>query len=282
LLAVGHVTWDRIQGREILGGSASYASLAAQRLGWDVAVLTSAGRDFSAERDLPGIEVFLGEAAATTRFQNDYDDDGTRRQVIQSRAADIDLAVLPDSWRSPDVLLLCPVAGEVHGPVALSFTAEVVGATAQGWLRQFEEDGSVLARPWSEAASELAGVHALVYSEQDVPEPDVQARQFLQYVPMVVVTRGWRGLSLFQRGSAHDVPALPYTEDDPTGAGDVFATAFLMRYHETGDPIEAAAFGSCAASCVVEGLGASRLGDRDEVARRLERRERFVSGEDVD
>jgi sugar/nucleoside kinase (ribokinase family) len=276
------VTWDRVQGQEFLGGSVSYAALAAQGLGWDVGVLTSAGPDFEPPRDLPGIEVFVGEASATTRFQNDYDEDGSRRQVLQSRAGEVDISLLPEAWRSPEVLLLCPVANELHGPVARSFTAEAVGATAQGWLRQFDDDGSVEARPWSEAASELAGVHALVHSEQDVPDPEAQAREFLRHVPMVLLTRGWRGLSLFTRASAHEVPAHPSTELDPTGAGDVFAAAFLLRYHETGDPLEAAAFGSCAASCVVEGLGASRLGDRAEVERRLERRERFLEGEDVD
>jgi sugar/nucleoside kinase (ribokinase family) len=72
------------------------------------------------------------------------------------------------------------------------------------------------------------------------------------------------------------VPSLPTEEIDPTGAGDVFAAAFLVRYHETGNPLEAAAFGACAAACVVEGLGLTTLGDRHEIARRLARRERFL------
>jgi sugar/nucleoside kinase (ribokinase family) len=72
------------------------------------------------------------------------------------------------------------------------------------------------------------------------------------------------------------VPSLPRQEVDPTGAGDVFATGFLVRYHETGDPLEAAAFGACAASCAVEGVGTSTLGDRDEVARRMALRERMI------
>jgi hypothetical protein len=280
LLAVGHVTWDRIQGQEILGGSASYAALAARRLGWEAAVLTSAGPDFDPVRDLPGIQAFVQEAPATTRFQNDYDEAGTRFQVLRSRASDVDAGTLPDEWRDPDVLLLCPVAGELHGPLAHSFTAEVVGATAQGWLRAFEEDGTVEPREWTSAATELAGVHALVYSEQDLPEPDEHARRFLLHVPMVLVTRGWQGLRLFDRRDVHEIPTLPRAEEDPTGAGDVFAAAFLIRYQETGDPLEAAAFGACAASCAVEGLGASRLGDRAEVERRLAERERFLEGED--
>lgn len=263
----------------MLGGSVSYAALAAQRLGWEVAVLTSAAPDFVPSRDLPGVTCFVQPASATTRFRNEYDNEGHRFQVLQARAADLDFSSIPDPWRDPDVLLLCPVAGELHGPVALSFTAEVVGATAQGWLRAFDEDGTVEAREWTEYASELAGVHALVFSEQDVPDPVAHAERFLQHVPMVLVTRGWQGLRLYDRRDVHEVPTLPRTEEDPTGAGDVFATAFLLRYQETGEPLEAAAFGACAASCVVEGLGASRLGDRGEVERRLQERERFLEGE---
>ena len=52
---------------------------------------------------------------------------------------------------------------------------------------------------------------------------------------------------------------------DPTGAGDVFATAFLVRYQETGNPSEAAVFACCAASCVVEGVATTTLGDRAEI-----------------
>ena len=39
LLAVGHVTWDRMQGQQVLGGSVSYATLAARKLGWEAAAL---------------------------------------------------------------------------------------------------------------------------------------------------------------------------------------------------------------------------------------------------
>jgi sugar/nucleoside kinase (ribokinase family) len=66
---------------------------------------------------------------------------------------------------------------------------------------------------------------------------------------------------------------------DPTGAGDVFAAAFLVRYHETGDAADAAAFAACAASCAVEGVGVSSLGDRPEVLRRMADRERMLEGE---
>src|SRR6185436_11275289 len=129
-----------------LGGSVSYAALAARKLGWEAAVLTSAGPDFSAETDLPDVPVFTSRSAATTRFTNIYGADGTRRQVLSSRGGDIDLGCLPDAWRDPEVLFLAPVAGEVPGGMAAAFEAGVVGAGAQGWLRGFDADGNVTAR----------------------------------------------------------------------------------------------------------------------------------------
>jgi len=96
----------------------SYSALAAARLGWEAGVLTSAGPDFEPGRDLPGVKAFLRRAPVTTRFRNEYDEDGVRRQVIQARSEDVDFEPLPDDWRSPDALLLCPVAGELGRAVA--------------------------------------------------------------------------------------------------------------------------------------------------------------------
>ncbi len=276
LLALGHVTWDKRPEGEVLGGSVSYSALAARKLGWEAGVLTVAGPDLDPSRDLPGISVFLTRASATTRFQNLYDDDGFRRQVLASRSEDVDLMPLPDDWRNPDVLLLAPVAGELQGAMATAFSAHLVGAIAQGWLRQFDPDGSVTPRVWREAPSHLVGVHAVFVSEQDMPDAPARARDLLAHVPIVALTRGWEGLTLLTRDGTHQIPALPREEVDSTGAGDVFAAAFLVRYHETGEILEAAAFAACAASCVVEDVGVAGLGDRTEVLKRMALRERLI------
>jgi 1D-myo-inositol 3-kinase len=275
-LAVGHVTWDRLAGGEVLGGSASYAAACAARLGWEAAVLTAAAADFDGPRDLPGVSCFCHQAAVTTRFTNVYAEDRTREQQVSARADDILLDPLPDEWRDPDVLLICPVADEVRGALAPAFSAATVGAIAQGWLRAFDRDGRISPRDGSEVGAQLAGVHVLFASENDTAEPEVHARAWLRHVPLVALTRGWRGATLFSRERIDEVPTLPTAEVDPTGAGDVFAAGFLVRYHETGNPLEAAAFGACAASCVVEGPGLATLGDREEIIRRLARRERLL------
>lgn len=276
LLVLGHVTWDKIQGQEVLGGTVSYASLAARKLGWEAAVLTAAGADFDPGRDLRGVTCFVEPSDATTRFQNLYDAEGNRRQVLVTRAAPVTPVPLPDAWRDPDVLLLGPVAGELSGSLAGAFRAAVVGAVAQGWLRKFDDDGSVSPREWDDPKGDLLGVHALFFSQQDLPDAAAHARGFLSHVPIVALTRGWEGSLLYTRDSIQSIPTLPREEVDPTGAGDVFAAAFLMRYHETKDSLEAAVFASCAASCVVEGLGTTGLGDRAEIEKRIATRARLI------
>jgi 1D-myo-inositol 3-kinase len=276
LLAVGHVTRDRRPEGDVLGGAVSYAALAARKLGWEVGVLTAAGPDFDPEGELPGVEVFLRRSSATTRFVNTYGDDGTRHQTVTARADDVDLAPLPDRWRRPDSLLLAPVAGELGGVAATALEARAVGAVAQGWLRDVDEDGTVSPRAWDQAGRDLVGVHVVFLSERDLPDAAAAARRLLRHVPMAALTRGWRGLTLLTREGEYEVPSLPRPEADPTGAGDVFAAAFLVRYHDSGDPLDAAAFACCAASCAVEGVGTSTLGDRAEVERRLAERERLL------
>jgi sugar/nucleoside kinase (ribokinase family) len=282
LLALGHVSRDRRPGGDVLGGSVTYGALAARRLGWDAAILTSAGPDFEPERELPGIPVFLRRSPTTTRFVNEYDGDGTRRQLVTARADDVALDPLPDAWRDPDALLLGPLVGELLGVGATALAAGCVGAIAQGYVREVDASGQVHAKEWARPERDLLGVHVLFLSEHDLPGADARAAELLAAVPMVALTRGWRGLTLLTRQGTHDVPSLPRAEVDPTGAGDVFAAAFLVRYQETGDPLEAAAFAACAASCAVEGVGTSTLGDRDEVLRRMALRERAIETGEYD
>ena len=276
LLAIGHVTWDRLQGQTVLGGSVTYATQTARKLGWEAAALTSAGPDFDPARDLPGVTTFLARGDATTRFVNNYGEGGARTQVLSSRAGDVVLSLVPEEWRNPDVLLIGGVAAEIHGRAAEAFAAEVVGANAQGWVRAFGPGGEVMPCEWQRPDENLAGVHALFLSEHDIPGALRRSRDLLSFVPMIAVTSGWRGLSLVTRAGIEQVPGFPRTEVDPTGAGDVFAAAFLIRYQETGNPSEAAVFACCAASCVVEGVAATTLGDRAEILRRVEARDRLV------
>ena len=266
----------------MIGGPVSYAAVTAQRLGWDVAILTAAGPDFEPGRDLPGARVVSRASPSTTSFRNIYSGNGSRRQLVSSRADEIDLSLLPEALREPEALLLGPVVGEIPPASAEAFGAGFVGAEGQGWLREIDTNGQVSASEWREPARDLAGVHALVVSPGDLPPGGRPAQDYLGFVPMVAFTRGRQGLDLMTRDATHPVPSLPRDEVDPTGAGDVFTAAFLIRYSETQDAPKAAAFAACAASSSVEGWGTSSIGDRTEVERRLDLRERLIEEGAID
>ena len=283
LLAVGHVTRDEIPGGDRLGGSAAYATLCASRLGWHAAALTAAGPEFEAPDELRGVEAFVQRSRETTRFRNIYPADGHRQQVQLGRADDIAPALAPHGWRDPEALLLAPVAAEIPAGTALEFSAAVSGACGQGWLRAVDErNGTVSARAWPDPAADLEGVDVVFLSYEDVAGDVERARALLANVPLVVLTHGREGAEIHTRDGVVRARGLPRPEVDPTGAGDVFAAAFLIGYHETRDAVEAAGFACCAASCVVEAPGTSGLGDRDEVGRRMLERRRTLEEREQD
>ena len=66
------------------------------------------------------------------------------------------------------------------------------------------------------------------------------------------------------------MPGFPVAEVDPTGAGDVFAAAFLIRLQETQDPIAAARFANATASFCVQAPGVTGIPTRAMVEERLQ------------
>ena len=76
-----------------------------------------------------------------------------------------------------------------------------------------------------------------------------------------MVTAGAAGALLYVNGERYEVRPRRTREVDPTGAGDVFAAAFLIHYDRHGDPWDAAEAATCAASLSVEGEGWSTVPD---------------------
>ena len=112
---------------------------------------------------------------------------------------------------------------------------------------------------------------ALFVSEEDLPSPSADAvlAGWRRSVELLAYTRGERGAEISHHQSRRHIDAFPAQAVDPTGAGDVFAAAFLVRYREMGDPWEAARFAACAASLIVEAEGTAGTPDRPAIESRL-------------
>jgi 1D-myo-inositol 3-kinase len=268
-VAVGHVTRDLLAfGESRLGGTVSYASVTVARLGLLAAVCTSAARDFDFVSLLDGIAPCIVSSRQTTTFENIYDGE-SRRQRLLARAAQLRASHLPPEWREARVALLGPVANEVATDWLGAFPHALLGATAQGWLRSWDRSGRVKAKPWPAARWILPRLDVLIVSETDVLQDNSVFAYYANLVRVLVVTRGSRGSTVYWRGQRHHVEACPARLVDPTGAGDVFAAAFLVRLLEVDDPVQAAEFASAAASLSIEGQGLDGIPTRSQVQCRL-------------
>ena len=285
-LVIGHSVQDISPGQGgaapawRLGGTVAYAALLASRLGLRTAALTAAADDLPIEEALPGVEVARVPSEHSTQIRNMYGADG-RVQYILQRAAPISADFLPEDWRGTDVVLLGPVTREVDEALADCFPGALIGVSAQGWLRDIGPEGRVRPVPpgrW-QAERLLQPGRVLFVSDEDLPKEDVRAvlDGWSARVEVLAYTLAERGAEVCHGGVWRHIDAFPARAIDPTGAGDVFATAFLVRYRECGDPWEATRFAACAASFIVESEGLAGAPDRAMIEERLRQHPEIVA-----
>ena len=314
-VAIGHFTHDVAEDGLILGGAAAYSSIAARGLGLRAGVVSAVGEDFLHYGRFDNIslalvetrrrkdsvfshrisqkdseEVFCGNLCQsvansshfaavdglTTTFANVYED-GVRRQIIRSVSAPIHPEHIPSEWLNAEIVYLCPVADEVDPSIVHMFPNSLIGVSPQGWMRQWDSSGRVSPRRWEDAANVLPHANVLVMSEEDIsPFPDI-VHEYVDMAEIMVLTRGERGSTLFHDGRITDFSAFPTRATDPTGAGDVFAVAFLIEFHRTRDLYKASAFANCTASFAVEKQGIEGIPNLDRICSRMMSHQLFSS-----
>ncbi|MFI5269202.1 MAG: PfkB family carbohydrate kinase [Chloroflexota bacterium] len=268
LVVVGHICRDVVAESPGWrpGGAVLYAAAAAARLGCSVGVLTAGAAEADVLRDLPNTVVVSLDAKRSTSFENVYEPAG-RRQYLRALAPAIPPELLPYEWLKAPVVLLAPVAGEVSQEMARLFPRALLGVSPQGWMRRLVVGEEVRYQTWERALDVLAHAAAAIFSEEDVLGHAVSWLGCRG--PVMVMTRGELGCELTHCGKTRSVHGFPSGETDPTGAGDVFAAAFMLKLKETREPIGAARFANCVASFSVAGSGKDSLPSLDQVQARL-------------
>ena len=277
MLVVGSVAFDTLHiaghaHERVLGGSATYASIAASHF-TQVQLVGVVGRDFpdaavqllrSKKIDLGGLEVVDGE---TFHWEGRYAEDFTSRETIRT-----DLNVfadfrpkIPASFHDAPFVMLgnidpglqMEVLDQIKSPkLVLADTMNLWIDIKQPELDRLLPRVNVLVLN-DEEARQYTGEHNLV-----------QAGRALQRKGpgTVIIKKGEHGAVLFQGDEElFSLPALPLSEvKDPTGAGDTFAGALLGYLAKENDLSPAAmrkavVYGSVVASFCVEGISTERL-----------------------
>ena len=298
LLTVGTVAFDDIESPlgkadKIVGGAATYISLAASYFTENIQLVSVIGDDFPQDMldkltargvDLDGLQIKEGEKSFF--WAGRYHDNMNARDTLDTQLnvlADFD-PVLPDSYKSTDYVMLGNLTPAVQQRVLDQLTDRpklIAMDTMNFWMDiAMEELKSVIGQIDvliinDEEARQLTGEYSLVKAAQQIHTlgPD-----------HIVIKKGEHGALLFQRDDTAEhgskiffAPALPLAEVfDPTGAGDTFAGGFMGYLAETDDSSfenmkRAVIYGSAMASFCVEKFGTERLIglSQDEIIDRL-------------
>ncbi len=283
-LTLGHVTRDlHTDGSFSLGGTVTFAALTAYRLGLAAGIVTCASADLMQELalTLPNIALAVHPTAETTTFINQYIQ-GFRTQYLQARADTLETTDVPLSWLDAPIVLLGPLAQEIAPELVTLFrrrSGAIIAATPQGWLRRWDADGRVWPTPWETAEQILPLLDVLILSHDDLlpfangnrQEADAIVREWSMRVPLLVATDGRHGATLFRHGVIQHFPAYGAQEIDPTGAGDVFAAAFLVALYRHGNAEQAVDFANCVASFSIEQEGVQGIPTMERVEGRMKR-----------
>lgn len=276
IVVVGSVAYDTIetrQGRadEVLGGSASFFSLAA-RFFSPVSVVAAVGTDFRTEDwglfsdHNIDVRALIRRDGRTMRWHGRYHEDMNVRDTLDLQLnvfADFSPTLLPDQCRA-DYVFLGNIAPELQSRVLSQVqNPKVIAADTMNHWIQGERQAlmGLLSRIHiltlnDEEARMLSGEHNLVRA----------GRAILKMGPeTVLVKRGEYGVLQFSQNSMFAVPAYPLEEVvDPSGAGDTFAGGFmgwLARHGRVDESIlrTGVVYGSVLASFVVERFSLKRL-----------------------
>jgi len=276
-LVIGHVCYDATPDGLVLGGTATYATITARNLGVRTGLLTRVGAGIGGLSALDGITVRTLPSETTTTFANTYRE-GRRTQYIRSVAEPIRVQDIPGEWRQPKIVLLGPLAQELDVQLTGAFPDSLLGVTPQGWMRRWDADGQVHNDPRLWQLHGMEDVQAIILSEEDILGERAFLERLIARFPIVALTEGKCGSTVYYREQAVHVEPRPAHQVDPTGAGDVFAAAFLIGLYETHDPLESAYFANIVASFSVEGLAQQTIPTRHEVQNWMQESVRHHSG----
>lgn len=263
-LVIGTICKDLLPEGYGIGGTVAYSALTARNLGQRAAVITSAAPDLGFQSRLDGVLIHVQDSSTTTTFENLYIQ-GARQQFLRDAATRISAEAIPSAWRKAAIVHLGPVAHEIDESLAELFPDTLLAATPQGWMRQWDAAGRVEPKLWDERALP-ENVRVVIFSKEDISGDDKCFEACARRFEVAVLTDGRHGSTVAWQGDVRHFPAHPTVEVDPTGAGDVFAAAFLVALKETDDPWRSACFANCAGAASVARSGLTGIPTPKELA----------------
>ena len=292
ILIVGTVAFDAIEtpfGKtdKIVGGAATYISLAASFFSNKLRLVSVVGDDFPKDSiqmlkdhkvDTSGLQIKEGEK--TFFWSGKYHNDMNSRDTVDTQLNVLENfdPILPEDFKDSEFLMLGNLVPSVQQKVLDQMTKRpklIVLDTMNFWMDNCMSD----------LKTALKNIDVLTINDEEARQLSeeyslVKAAKIIQKMgpKYLVIKKGEHGALLFGEEKMFFAPALPIENVfDPTGAGDSFAGGFIGHLQKTGDITfenlkSAVIYGSVMASFCVEKFGTERLSEltNNEVSSRLE------------
>ena len=291
LIIIGTVAFDAIEtpfGKtdKIVGGAATYASLAASYFYNKVKIVGVVGDDFDQDDidtftqhgiDTEGLQIKEGEKSFF--WSGKYHNDMNSRDTLVTELnvlADFD-PIIPESYQDCEYLMLGNLTPQIQQTVIKRLKNRpkvIVLDTMNFWMDVAMDDLMETLKLVDvltindEEARQLSGEYSLVKA----------SKKILAMGPKyLIIKKGEHGALLFHEDQVFSTPALPLAEVfDPTGAGDTFAGGFIGYLAKVGtinfnNMKNAIVYGSALASFCVEKFGTEKIINltEEEVAERI-------------
>lgn len=292
LIIIGTVAFDAIEtpfGKtdKIVGGAATYASLAASYFYNKVKIVGVIGDDFQQDNidkfsqhgiDTEGLQIKEGEKSFfwSGKYRNDMNSRDTL--ITELNVLEHFDPIIPESYQDCEYLMLGNLTPIVQQTVINRLKKRpklIVLDTMNFWMDIMMSDLLETIKLIDvltindEEARQLSGEYSLVKA----------AKKILEMGPKyLIIKKGEHGALLFHEDKIFSAPALPLAEVfDPTGAGDTFAGGFI-GYLAKVDTINfanmknAIIYGSALASFCVEKFGTEKILNlsQEEIAARVQ------------
>jgi sugar/nucleoside kinase (ribokinase family) len=291
LVIIGTVAFDAIEtpfGKtdKIVGGAATFASIAASYLFNDIKIIGVVGDDFGKTNlkkfsvrgiDTEGLQIKKNEKSFfwSGKYHNDMNSRDTL--VTELNVLENFDPIVPESYQNCEYLLLGNLTPSVQSTTLNRLKNKpklVVLDTMNFWMDVALQDLHKVLKQVDvltindEEARQLSGEYSLVKA----------ADKILTMGPSyLIIKKGEHGALLFGENQVFSAPALPLAEVfDPTGAGDTFAGGFIGYLAKVGtinfnNMKNAVIFGSALASFCVEKFGTEKIEclTQEEIASRI-------------
>jgi sugar/nucleoside kinase (ribokinase family) len=277
-LAVGSVAFDDLEtpfhsAKDVLGGAATYISIAASYFVDNPKIVAVVGSDFGEKNirilkdkniDLEGLQVIDG--GKTFRWAGRYHYDMNSRDTLDTQLnvfASFNPKI-PHSYQQLKYVCLGNIDPVIQKNILTQVSRPklVICDTMNFWIE---------GKP-DELKETLKLVDVLIVNDGEArllaKEPNlVKAARLIRAMgpKILVIKKGEHGALLFTDNTVFSAPAFPLESIiDPTGAGDTFAggfTGYLAKVGEVSDTAlrKAVLYGTTMASFCVEKFGTERL-----------------------